>query len=71
LQYYYFFGIVSQKVGFFSTQVKTNFKQALHFLFTEGVKKNAGFSCFFAEEALAVTNQSIPAIIPGDPHGSE
>jgi hypothetical protein len=36
-----------------------------------GVKKQAGFSFLFREEALAVTESGKPAIIPGDPDGSE
>ncbi|QNA46109.1 DUF1553 domain-containing protein [Lacibacter sediminis] len=36
-----------------------------------GVKKQGGFSFLFREEALAVTESGKPAIIPGDPDGSE
>ncbi len=36
-----------------------------------GVKKQGGFSVLFREEALAVTESGKPAIIPGDPEGSE
>lgn len=36
-----------------------------------GVKKQAGFSMLFHEEALAATKSGKPAIIPGDPDGSE
>lgn len=36
-----------------------------------GVKKKGGFSVLFEEEALAKTESGKPAIIPGDPHGSE
>jgi hypothetical protein len=36
-----------------------------------GVKKNAGFSLLFEEEALAPTESGTPAIIPGKPHDSE
>ncbi|MBT8185402.1 MAG: DUF1549 domain-containing protein, partial [Eudoraea sp.] len=36
-----------------------------------GVKKNAGFSLLFREEALADTKSGRPAIIPGDANGSE
>lgn len=36
-----------------------------------GVKKQAGFSLLFHEEALAATKSGKPAIIPGDPDGSE
>lgn len=36
-----------------------------------GVKKEAGFSLLFREEALANTESGKPAIIPGDPDGSE
>ncbi|HKG05038.1 MAG TPA: DUF1553 domain-containing protein [Pedobacter sp.] len=36
-----------------------------------GVKKQAGFSLLFHEEALAATKSGRPAIIPGDPEGSE
>ena len=36
-----------------------------------GVKKNAGFSLLFEEEAFADTESGKPAIIPGDAAGSE
>lgn len=36
-----------------------------------GVKKQGGFSVLFHEEALAATKSGKPAIIPGDPDGSE
>lgn len=36
-----------------------------------GVKAKAGFSVLFREEALAATESGKPAIIPGDPEGSE
>jgi hypothetical protein len=36
-----------------------------------GVKAQGGFSVLFQEEALAVTESGRPAIIPGDPEGSE
>lgn len=36
-----------------------------------GVKAQGGFSVLFREEALAVTESGKPAIIPGDPEGSE
>ncbi len=36
-----------------------------------GVKKNAGFSLLFEEEALGDTESGKPAIIPGDASGSE
>lgn len=36
-----------------------------------GVKKQAGFSLLFHDEALAVNKSGKPAIIPGDPEGSE
>ncbi|TKC08825.1 DUF1553 domain-containing protein [Pedobacter frigoris] len=36
-----------------------------------GVKKQGGFSLLFHEEALAATKSGKPAIIPGDPDGSE
>ena len=36
-----------------------------------GVKKNAGFSLLFQEEAFADTESGKPAIIPGDANGSE
>lgn len=36
-----------------------------------GVKKQAGFSLLFRDEALAPTKSGKPAIIPGDPDGSE
>ncbi len=36
-----------------------------------GVKAKAGFSMLFREEAMAPTKSGKPAIIPGDPDGSE
>ncbi|MDR7131735.1 hypothetical protein J2X69_004100 [Algoriphagus sp. 4150] len=36
-----------------------------------GVKKSGGFSVLFEEEALENTDSGHPAIIPGDPNGSE
>ncbi|NNE75980.1 MAG: DUF1553 domain-containing protein [Pricia sp.] len=36
-----------------------------------GIKKNAGFSLLFEEEAFAETESGKPAIIPGDASGSE
>ncbi len=36
-----------------------------------GVKAQGGFSVLFRDEALAVTESGKPAIIPGDPDGSE
>jgi hypothetical protein len=36
-----------------------------------GVKKKAGFSLLFRSEALAATESGKPAIVPGDPEGSE
>lgn len=36
-----------------------------------GVKKNGGFSVLFEEEAMAITESGKPAIIPGNPKGSE
>ncbi|TDQ18340.1 cytochrome c [Algoriphagus boseongensis] len=36
-----------------------------------GVKKNGDFSLLFEEEAFAPTKSGHPAIIPGDPNGSE
>ncbi len=54
----------------FSTQVKPIFNSkciSCH----GGVKKQAGFSLLFREEALAKTKSGKPAIIPGDPDNSE
>ncbi|WP_448633511.1 DUF1549 domain-containing protein [Pedobacter panaciterrae] len=36
-----------------------------------GVKKQGGFSLLFHEESIAATKSGKPAIIPGDPDGSE
>ena len=36
-----------------------------------GVKAKAGFSVLFREDALAKTESGKPAIVPGDPDGSE
>jgi hypothetical protein len=59
----------SEKVDF-SSQIKpilNNKCIACH----GGVKKNAGLSFLFEEEALGDTESGKPAIIPGDPSGSE
>ena len=36
-----------------------------------GVKESGGFSLLFEEDALGPTESGVPAIIPGDPEGSE
>lgn len=36
-----------------------------------GVKRQGGFSLLFRSDALAINKSGIPAIIPGDPSGSE
>lgn len=54
----------------FSTQVKPILNKkciSCH----GGVKAKGGFSVLFREEAVAVTESGRPAIIPGDPAGSE
>ncbi|NHF61441.1 DUF1553 domain-containing protein [Flavobacteriaceae bacterium TP-CH-4] len=59
----------SEKVDF-STQIKpilNNKCISCH----GGVKKNAGFSLLFEEEAFAATESGTPAILPGDASGSE
>jgi len=54
----------------FSTQVKPILNK--HCISCHGgVKKNSGFSLLFEKEALASTKSGHPAIIPGDPNGSE
>ena len=66
---YYLFGFHESKVDF-NTQVKPIFNKkciSCH----GGVKAKAGFSLLFREEALAPTESGKPAIIPGDPEGSE
>jgi len=54
----------------FSTQVKPILNK--HCITCHGgVKKNGEFSLLFEEEAMAATKSGHPAIIPGDPNGSE
>jgi mono/diheme cytochrome c family protein len=36
-----------------------------------GVKKNGGFSILFEEEAFAINESGLPAIVPGSPNSSE
>ena len=59
----------SEKVDF-STQIKPILNKnciTCH----GGVKKNAGFSLLFEEEAFANTESGVPAIIRGDAANSE
>ena len=65
----YFFWHQEEKVDF-STQIKPILNT--HCITCHGgVKKNGGFSLLFEQEALATTESGHPAIIPGDPNGSE
>ena len=64
----YYFGSKPQKVDY-STQIKPILNKnciSCH----GGVKKHAGFSLLFQEEALAKTKSGKPAIIPGHPEQS-
>ncbi len=54
----------------FSTQVKPVINKKC-ITCHGGIKKEAGFSLLFREEALAKTESGKPAIIPGDPGASE
>ena len=65
-----FKGLLPQEQIDFSTQVKPLLNDnciSCH----GGVKKNAGFSLLFEEDALSNTKSGKPAIIPGDASGSE
>ncbi|HVG13521.1 MAG TPA: DUF1549 domain-containing protein, partial [Chitinophagaceae bacterium] len=65
----FIFSTDNKKIDF-STQVKPILNQkciSCH----GGVKQKAGFSLLFRSEALANTESGKPAIIPGDPSGSE
>jgi hypothetical protein len=65
-----FFIFGNEKEVDFSTQVKPILNK--HCISCHGgVKKNGGLSFLFEEEALAATKSGHPAIIPGDPNGSE
>ncbi|NHE59821.1 PSD1 and planctomycete cytochrome C domain-containing protein [Cyclobacterium plantarum] len=65
-----FFALSREKEIDFSTQVKPILNQ--HCISCHGgVKKNAGFSLLFEEEALAATESGHPAIVPGDAGSSE
>jgi hypothetical protein len=65
----FFFWNTEEKVDF-STQIKPILNT--HCITCHGgVKKNGGFSLLFEEEAMAATESGHPAIIPGDPNGSE
>ncbi|MEK9613469.1 MAG: DUF1549 domain-containing protein, partial [Flavobacteriaceae bacterium] len=62
-------GCQTQEEIDFSTQVKPILNKkciSCH----GGVKKNAGFSVLFEEEALGITESGIPAIIPGNAKAS-
>ena len=62
--------LIPEKKVDFSTDVKPIFNKkciACH----GGVKAKSGFSVLFREDALAKTESGKPAIIPGDPEGSE
>lgn len=66
---YYLFGFHESKVDF-NAEIKPIINKkciSCH----GGVKAKAGFSLLFREEALAPTESGKPAIIPGDPEGSE
>ncbi|WP_075351558.1 DUF1553 domain-containing protein [Algoriphagus marinus] len=64
-----FFWTKEDKIDF-STQIKPILNT--HCITCHGgVKKNGGFSLLFEEEALGNTESGHPAIIPGNPNGSE
>ncbi|MDG1277692.1 MAG: DUF1553 domain-containing protein [Algoriphagus sp.] len=65
----FFFWKEEEKIDF-STQIKPILNT--HCITCHGgVKKNGEFSLLFEEEAFAPTKSGHPAIIPGDPNGSE
>src|ERR1051325_10801766 len=66
---FFMLGSSSPEVDF-NTQVKPIFNKkciSCH----GGVRRKAGFSLLFRSEAVAVNKSGKPAIIPGDPDGSE
>ena len=63
-------GLIGHKKVDYNTEVKPLFNKkciSCH----GGVKKESGFSLLFRSEALGKTESGKPAIIPGDPDGSE
>ncbi|HSF54701.1 MAG TPA: DUF1549 domain-containing protein, partial [Algoriphagus sp.] len=65
----YFFWNQEEKVDF-STDIKPILNK--HCITCHGgVKKNGGFSVLFEEEAFAINESGLPAIIPGSPNSSE
>lgn len=65
---FFFFG--NEKEVDFSTEIKPILNK--HCITCHGgVKKNGGFSILFEEEAFALNESGLPAIVPGSPNSSE
>ncbi|MDO8967574.1 PSD1 and planctomycete cytochrome C domain-containing protein [Algoriphagus sp.] len=65
---FFFFG--PEKEVDYSTQIKPILNK--HCITCHGgVKKNGGFSILFEEEAFALNESGLPAIVPGSPNSSE
>lgn len=65
---FFFFG--NEKEVDFSTEIKPILNK--HCITCHGgVKKNGGFSILFEEEAFAINESGLPAIVPGSPNSSE
>lgn len=63
-------GLIGHKKVDYNTEVKPLFNKKC-ITCHGGVKKESGFSLLFRSEALGKTESGKPAIIPGDPDGSE
>jgi hypothetical protein len=65
---FFFFG--NEKEVDYSTEIKPILNK--HCITCHGgVKKNGGFSILFEEEAFALNESGLPAIVPGSPNSSE
>lgn len=65
---FFFFG--NKKEVDYSTEIKPILNK--HCITCHGgVKKNGGFSILFEEEAFAINDSGLPAIVPGSPNSSE
>ncbi len=65
---FFFFG--NEKEVDYSTEIKPILNK--HCITCHGgVKKNGGFSILFEEEAFAINDSGLPAIVPGSPNSSE
>ena len=69
IMYAFSFSFLGNKIDF-NTQVKPLLNRRC-IICHGGVKRQGDFSLLFRQDALAITKSGKPAIIPGDPDGSE